>query len=207
MSKVDDLLNALSQNINNWTCAACGSNSGQPAATFRELKKRGYKFEEVSPNRWGKEFLCEKCGVNRTHYKLLEANPVFIEKKRITITKSERKRIIAILNNKDAFTGASISSVAEIDHKIPWTRLTKDIDSSTLSDAQIKEHFQLLTREHNLLKDRMCGFCKENNFRKPLFGINFWYDGDSSYNGSCIGCGWYDGAEWIKQLNILLKQY
>lgn len=200
MSKKEDLLRSLKDNLGEWTCAYCGSNSNQPAATFRELKKLGYKFEEVAPQRWGKTLFCPKCNTERTHYKLLSKDPIFDEKNRITISEKDRKRILNIFQFKDAFTGASISSTPEIDHKEPWTRMTQDVDASLLSDDEIKEHFQLLTREHNLLKDRACGKCKEKNMRTPFFEIPFWYEGDSHYEGTCVGCGWYDGKMWREEL-------
>ena len=204
MSKTDDLLRACKANLGNWTCAYCASNSGQPAATFRELKKLGYKFEESTPGRWAKLMVCPVCGVERTHYKLLNPNPVFEEKQRITIDPKERARILKILGMKDAFSGASISSTPEIDHKEPWTRLLNDVNASYLSDKEVRDHFQLLTREHNLLKDRMCGYCKLNNIRPPFLGIYYWYDGDENYKGTCVGCGWYDAIKWKEELNKLL---
>lgn len=85
MSKSDNLLNFLLQNIGKWCCSVCGSGSNQPAATFRTVKNLGYRFEEVSPNRWGKTMYCEKCGTDRTHYKLLSATPEFEEQKRLGI--------------------------------------------------------------------------------------------------------------------------
>lgn len=173
MSKTDDLLRACIANLGKWTCAYCGSGSGQPAATFRELKKLGYKFEEVSPNRWAKEDFCPRCGDYRTHYKLLSATPEFVEKPRVSINGKTRERILLLFDRRDAFTGASITSVPEIDHKMPWTRMEQDIDASTLTNTQIRQHFQLLTREHNLLKDRACGSCKNTNKRPPLFDIPF----------------------------------
>ena len=205
MSKADDLLLACQQNLGKWTCGYCGSDSNQPAAIFRELKKRGYKFEETAPNRWAKEMYCQNCGTNRTHYKLLAMEPVMPEHQRCTIDAASRKRVIALLNGRDAFTGASISSTPEIDHKVPWTRLEGDLDIRMLSDDEIKEHFQLLTREHNLLKDRMCGKCKLSNIRPPFFGIPFWYEGNQNYCGSCCGCGWYDGVKWREEILKLVK--
>lgn len=201
MSKLDDLLAAFQANLGEWTCAYCGSNSDQPAACFREIKKRGYLFEKVSPGRWASRRYCHHCNTNRTHYKLLFQEPQFEEKKRIKIGK-ERERILKILGERDAFTGASITSTPQIDHKVPWTRLDHDIDASTLSDNEIEEHFQILTPEHNLLKDRMCGQCKLNGIRPPLFGILFWYSGDGHYEGTCVGCGWYDGVKWKEELNL-----
>ncbi|MCM1041286.1 MAG: hypothetical protein NC396_02500 [Bacteroides sp.] len=205
MSKADDLLKACQQNLENWTCAYCASNSTQPAATFRELKKQGYKFEECAPQRWGKTILCDKCGTKRTHYKLLEIKPSLPEKTRLPINNKQRDRIIRVLGGRDAFTGASISSTPEIDHKVPWIRLTHDIDASSLSDKQIIEYFQLLTREHNLLKDRACKRCIADKKRTPLFEIPFWYAGDENYNGSCVGCGWHDGKKWREELSKILK--
>lgn len=205
MSKANDLLKACQQNLGKWTCAYCASNSNQPAATFRELKKRGYEFEEYTPQRWGKAMYCPKCGTIRTHYKLLTSNPVFHEKARYPINPQQRERIISLLGGRDAFTGASISSTPEIDHKTPWSRLDKDINVSTLSDCQIIEYFQLLTREHNLLKDRACKLCIANQKRTPFFEIPFWYNGNENYMGSCNGCGWHDGKKWREELSKILK--
>lgn len=206
MAKKDILLKAFRANLRQWVCGYCNSGSNQPAATFREIKKLGYSFEEHSPNRWGRNMFCKTCNTTRTHYKLLSDKPVFEEKPRITILPTDRKRILKLFEGKDAFTGGTISSTPEIDHKVPWTRLDNDIDTSKLSDEKIKEHFQLLTREHNLLKDRACGSCKENSERPPFLGILFWYEGDHQYRDSCIGCGWYDGNQWRSELNKRLSQ-
>ena len=196
MSKEKRLLESFKDNIGQWVCGFCNSGSNQPAATFRSIKKMGYKFEEISPNRWGKNFYCQICSSERTHYKLLFSEPVFEEKERIKITQKDRSRIIKLLDEKDAITGASITSTPEIDHKIPWTRLDRDIDVSKLNDEEILQHFQLLTREHNLLKDRACRSCVINNVRTPFLEIPFWYEGHGDYQGTCVGCGWHDSKKW-----------
>ena len=205
MSKADDLLKLCIENVGKWTCATCGSDSAQPAAIFREVKNRGYHFEEISPNRWGRTMFCPVCGQDRTHYKLLSTVPEFKEQKRFGISPKERDRIIGILGKRDAFTGASIASTPEIDHKVPWTRIDGDIDTTQLDAEGIKDCFQMLTREHNLLKDRMCGSCKETNIRPPFLEIPFWYKGDCHYCGSCVGCGWYDGKKWREELTKYIE--
>lgn len=205
MSKSDDLRRYLLENIGKWACSFCGSNSNQPAAIFRIVKNEGYRFEETSPNRWAKTMLCPVCGVQRTHYKLLSATPEYAEKKRLGIRDNERERIFSLLGLHDAFTGATIRSTPEVDHKIPLTRLAEDYDVSSMSDIEIINSFQILTREHNLLKDRMCGQCKKTGKRPPFFEISFWYDGDSTYRGTCEGCGWYDGVRWRKAANEKLS--
>lgn len=206
MSKSDDFLKFLLAHIGEWSCSVCGSGSNQPAATFRTVKNLGYKFEEVQPNRWGKTQYCPVCKTTRTHYKLLSSKPEFVEQRRLGIDTESRARILGLLGRRDAFTGASIASTPEIDHKIPWTRLEEDYDVRAMSDSELKAAFQLLTREHNLLKDRMCDHCKKFNERPPFFGISYWYDGDECYEGSCFGCGWYDGIAWRKAVNEVLKK-
>ena len=82
----------------------------------------------------------------------------------------------------------------------------QDIDIASLTNKEIEEHFQLLTREHNLLKDRACQYCIKNLKRPPLFGISFWYEGGEDYNGTCVGCGWYDGNQWRMKLNEFINK-
>lgn len=43
-SLAEKLLKAFKKNVGEWTCGYCNSGSNQPAATFRELKKRGVCF-------------------------------------------------------------------------------------------------------------------------------------------------------------------
>lgn len=202
MAKHDILLAAFQEGVNTWICRMHNSgNANQSAATFREIKKRGYSFEETAPKRWDKSMFCDTCQTKTTHSKLLELNPVFSSKPRITIPPTDRARILKIFNFKDAFTGGSISSTPEIDHKIPWSRLEQDINSYLMNESEIESNFQLLTGEHNLLKDRACTSCIKTNLRPPFLEIKFWYQGDHTYTGSCEGCGWYDGTLWRKKLN------
>jgi len=202
MAKHDILLEAFKKNINEWVCRMHNSgNANQSAATFREIKKQGYSFEETAPKRWDKSIYCNVCKSKTTHSKLLAPEPVFSSKPRISIPNSDRTRILKIFNMKDAFTGGSISSTPEIDHKIPWSRLEQDINSSDMDDSEILNHFQLLTGEHNLLKDRACTSCIKTNIRPPFLEISFWYTGNEKYINTCTGCGWYDGAKWRNELN------
>ena len=206
MSIISDFLDSLKINCGKWTCSKHNCSSMQPAATFREIKKLGYEFEELSIGRWAKQMFCPVCNQITTHYKLLNTEPTAGEHKRFSITPKARKRIISVLGGRDAFTGASITSTPEIDHKVPWSRLDGDINTNNISDDEIKENFQLLTREHNLLKDRACRKCRETNKRPPLFDIEFWYSGDSEYCNTCEGCGWYDGNRWREELNRKNRQ-
>lgn len=207
MSKTDEFLNACKQNVGEWTCSLHTTGSNQPAAVFREAKKLGYEFEEHSYGRWAQSVYCPVCEQKTTHYKLLKLEPTLTKQTRLGINQKTRTHILDLFGHRDAFTGGSISSEAEIDHKVPWTRLDRDIDATILSDGEIRQHFQLLTREHNLLKDRACGRCKRCGERPPFFEIPYWYEGDKMYCGSCEGCGWYDGEKWRKSLSELVNGY
>ena len=203
MSKADDLLAHFKKHVGEWACSMCGGHGGQPAATFRTLKNAGWQFEEISPQRWGQQKFCLICGQETAHYKLTSLVQG-VDNSRIGITPAQRRRVTSVLSEADAFTGASVKSSLEIDHKVPFDRLRDvagDIDVDRLTNLQIAEHFQILTRDHNLLKNRACQSCIKTGVRPPCLGIEFWYEGDEHYCGACKGCGWYDGAEWRRQLN------
>lgn len=209
MSKATDLLAFCKEHVGEWCCSVCGSNSNQPAATFRELKNAGWQFEECGHQRWGKQMFCARCGTERTHYKLLS-----LEQgagiTRDNLTTPQRKRIRDLLSDRDAFSDSTAVSSAEVDHKEPFRRLREkgcpDINPDDLSDRQIAEHYQILTRDHNLLKDRECEHCQRLGVRPPFFGIMYWYEGDERYRGECKGCGYFDGAEWRRRLNEHLQR-
>lgn len=208
MTITEEFLKNMKMNIGVWYCGKCAApRSTNIAGTFREVKKLGYKFEEVSMGRWAKMMFCVHCNKISSHYKLLSLIPTFQSKNRFNFNRKTRERILRIFQNKDAFTGRTITSVAEIDHKVPWTRLEKDIDATALSDEEIKQHFQLLSREHNLIKDRACGHCRLYNERPPFLEIPFWYHGNSNYCGTCYGCGWYDGVEWRRAITGIIEKY
>ena len=206
MTKPEILLAAFKKNLGEWVCRVHNSGgASQPAATFRSLKQQGYSFEEVSSGHWDKYIYCKTCEGKTTHSKLLSSDPLFSARPRIAISAKDRVRILKLFEERDAFTGSSISSTPEIDHKIPFTRLEKDIDASQMTDEEILSHFQLLTREHNLLKDRNCQSCKQNDIRPPFLGLEFWYEGNSEYINTCTGCGWHDGKKWSIELNKKIK--
>ena len=137
MSKADDFLKVCKENVGKWVCSLHTTGSNQPAAIFREVKKMGYEFEEVSAQRWATTKYCPVCKQETTHYKLLKLEPTLTKQVRLSIDKKSRDRTIKIFEGRDAFTGASISSTPEIDHKVPWTRLEEDIDIRSLSDEEI----------------------------------------------------------------------
>lgn len=200
-SKQKILLEACKKNLGVWTCTKC-SGSGQPARITANLRALGYNFEKTGLNRWVKNIYCPHCGDKTSHCKLLELEPVFESKERIPLSNEQRKRVLSIIGKKDAFTGATITTEAvEIDHMKPMSRLDKDIDVDLLTNQEIKNNFQPLTRQNNLLKAKACDKCKLTGIRPSHFEIKYYYEGNENYEGTCVGCGWYDGVTWRKHLN------
>ena len=59
-----------------------------------------------------------------------------------------------------------------------------------MSDDEIKDTFQVLSNYHNTEKDRACAVCKLYGRRPPFLAMGpYYYEGDSKYTGTCVGCG------------------
>jgi hypothetical protein len=78
------------------------------------------------------------------------------------------------LGVRDAFTDIHTTTNLEIDHRVPVTRL-KQLDGSkeakvdVSSPEDIRAQYQLLTRENNQYKSRVCENCVENDVKPSKF--------------------------------------
>ncbi len=100
-----------------------------------------------------------------------------------------------------------------------WNQETtaKQSNYDSMTEADIRLNFQLLKESngsvsHNLLKSRSCERCYKKGRRGTPFDIKFFYAGGPRWvpvnkkdPSGCIGCGWYDFAEWRKFLNKELE--
>jgi len=192
---------------NKWICRTHETSliNNQPAARIKSLKEEGYVI--LTQN-----IVCNKCK-KKTYHDLLVELPRSNSgsQARSTISESLKARIYSVLENKDVFFDAKTASKSLIiDHKFPSTRWSKgeEINHDKMTDEQIKEKFQLLTNQSNLLKERICQNCIKTNQRGKFLGISWYYQGDSRWSGvdqfdekGCHGCPWYDLEEWKNQLN------
>lgn len=188
-----------------WECRSCGVGkiNDQAAARIRAIKQRGFVVATRKMN-------CCRCKKRVVHDILLPFEIASVIKSvfRKTISDSARAKIIKVLLGKDAFFSTTRPhNQFVIDHKFPSQRWTEEeTDNENLNAEQIKQKFQLLTNQSNMLKSRLCDKCCSTGQRPDFLGIKWFYSGDGSWNESeeigsgCYGCPWYDLEEWKRQL-------
>jgi hypothetical protein len=119
-----------------------------------------------------------------------------------------RQKIFEILGHKDAFFGSlRPNNEFVIDHKFPSQRWEEaESDNDQLNDQEIRNKFQLLTNQSNMLKSRLCDNCCKTNKRPDFLGIKWFYSGDEDWKPSaeigngCYGCPWFDLEEWKQRI-------
>jgi hypothetical protein len=106
------------------------------------------------------------------------------------------------------------------DHKfseIRWGSDTKGINPDNMPDGEIKAKFQLLSNQRNQQKREVCRNCYHTGKRGVMYGIPFFYEGTDEWDKNipksgkeaergCVGCAWYDIAEWRKRLIDILNK-
>ena len=93
----------------------------------------------------------------------------------------------------------------------------KGENPDNMTDEEIRSKFQLLSNQRNQQKREICRNCYQTGKRGTIYGIPFFYEGTEEWDDSipktgkeaergCVGCAWYDIAEWRKRLIDKLKQ-
>jgi len=191
-----------------WHCSECELPGSQPAKALQGLRQDGFELEKVGSN-WAKNMYCSVCERKTPHRRLISLDKVHEPIRRVALSPMMRKRIIALYDGKDEILGyAPTGRKIEIDHRVPevrWDDSEQNLDNSAL-DSELTSRYMLLVREHNLLKSRFCERCKKTSVRQPFLGINYFYQGDNIYLGSCIGCGWFHPSHWKASLNRFISE-
>lgn len=134
-----------------------------------------------------------------------------------TISPKTRRAIFKALGGIDAYSGKPASLSVLPDHKFPEIRWSAGTEESNenLSDEDMRIKFQLIPERINQEKREVCRRCFQTGIRGTLNGINYFYHGDERWpsnvptigptaKGGCLGCFWFDMAEWRKSLNLLI---
>ena len=156
-----------------WECRVCGpvpKVNPQAASRIRDIKKRG--FIVASERRQ-----CQKCRQVQMHDVLVMIDlPTTITKPELRkpISPILRERIFKVLNHRESvFDQVRTSKELIVDHKFPSQRWnTPESDNpDNLSESLIKNKFQILSNQTNLLKSRECDRCVFEGIRGQFMGI------------------------------------
>ena len=191
-----------------WHCGKCELPGTQPAKLIQIIRQHGYEVENNT-------IYCATCTDWTVHRRLISTEPTQPSFVRLGIPSRLRRRILKLYDNVEAVTLRKLSpSQLEVDHRFPQVRWTTDETlPDNLSDAQLRQRFQLLTRQNNLWKSRYCEQCEATGVRGTFVGINYFHQGGPMWDQSipadhprgCVGCFWYNPDQWRASLNALLE--
>ncbi len=150
----------------------------------------------------------------RTTYHMLLPFPPVKSFSYEAIPPSVRRKIFAVHEGINAYTGEPASTSCLPDHKFPEIRWNKDtpVSNDNLSIQEMIDKFQIVPESVNQAKREVCRKCFQRGVRGKLNGINFFYRGDEHWDTSipktgkqaedgCVGCFWYDMLAWRKALH------
>ena len=141
---------------------------GQIAAQVRELRNAGVNIPK------GNRRKCLVHNTNDTFDKIVFPYITGNNYARAIYNPGEISKIRNTLDDRDSFTQIRVTTNPEIDHRIPIARMLisdesfeKRVDVSNVSE--VKNQYQLLSRDNNLYKSRVCEKCISNNKKPDMF--------------------------------------
>lgn len=191
-----------------WKCVECElPKNPNWARRVQDLKEYGYTIA-TDTHRY-----CNKCQTFKTHLLLLPIGRQGKGNGYEVWSPKLRKKIVHVLEGIDVYENKVNPHVLP-DHKfseIRWDEKTLEENPDDMSEAQIKEKFQLLTNQRNQEKREVCRTCFQTGKRGKIFGISFYYAGNENWDNrfpkkgraaeaGCVGCPWYDIAKWREEL-------
>jgi len=142
---------------------------GQPAAQIRDLRASGVNI----PKQPSKGYCYAHERVDTMD--IIEAPYITgNEYARAVYSAKDLKTIQTLLGNTDAFTMIKTSTALEVDHRVPVGRMMlsdENVEKKvSVTDIQaVKAKYQLLTRDTNLYKSRVCEKCVDTNTKPSVF--------------------------------------
>ena len=198
-----------------WQCVNCTLPSNPNwARRIQDLKEFGYTLSTDTKR------YCPRCNANKTHILLLPVERGCAEGNGYeTWSPALRKRILNVLEKFDVYECVK-NPHSLPDHKyseIRWGSSVKGENPDDMTDEEIRNKFQLLSNQRNQQKREVCRNCYQTDKRGKIYGIPFFYKGTEDWDNNiprtgkeaergCVGCAWYDIAEWRKHLIDKLKQ-
>ena len=198
----------LSKNFD-WCCVSCVLPSNPNwARRIQDLKEFGYT---IATNTRRPCLTCKKNTTQLILSPIMRGGVTGYE----TWSSELRNKIITTLKAFDAYEGKFTKKEGLLpDHKFPeirWDQETKRHSIEHLTETDICRDFQLLSNRRNQQKREICRTCYQTGYRGTIYGIPFFYSGNSiwdenipqkgkSAEAGCIGCAWYDIDKWRNEL-------
>ena len=192
-----------------WHCGKHELPGTQPAKAIQIIRQHGFKIENSSR-------YCDECKDRTVHRRLVSTEPTSPSFVRLQIPSKLRQRILKYYDYTEAITLRQLApNQLEVDHRFPQVRWSKDESYNiNMSEKELYQKFQPLTRQNNLWKSRYCEHCKKTGDRGTFIGINFFGEGGSRWDPKipsddergCYGCFWYNPDVWRKALNNFIMQ-
>jgi hypothetical protein len=191
-----------------WHCGKHELPGTQPAKAIQIIRQHGF-------NIINKTIYCDTCKDKTVHRQLTSIEPIKDSFVRIQLSPKIRARVLKLYNNRESITMREmIPNQLEVDHRFPQVRWLKDeVYDENMSDTELLNKFQLLTREHNLWKSRYCEKCFETGERGTFIGIKYFANGGPIWDSNistgdekgCHGCFWFNPDFWRTSINTKLK--
>lgn len=191
-----------------WKCGCDLPQNPNPSRRIQDIKDCGYIITTDTKR------YCPKCKKNTAHWRMLPIERANNDGNGYeTWSPFLRKNIMKVLEDFDVYECKKSKSCLP-DHKfseIRWDKDTKSENSDNMTDEEIRQKFQLLSNQINQKKREVCRICFQTGKRGIAYGIPYFYEGNEEWDSSipksgkeaergCIGCAWYDFAEWRKHL-------
>ena len=190
-----------------WHCGKHELPGTQPAKAIQIIRQHGFEINN-------KTIYCNACEDKTVHRRLVSNEPITDSFVRQQFPSQLRKRILRYYDNIEAITlRKMVPNQLEVDHRFPQVRWSQDESyPAEISDKELHNKFQLLTRQHNLWKSRYCENCQKSGERGTFIGINFFSTGGPLWDKNiasddekgCYGCFWHNPETWRIALNNLI---
>ena len=163
----------------------------------------GHNGSSMFTRRIAKDFLCTPEHAKR------RAGPRIVERRFVGLTKGREERYPirsdirkAVGSEPCAVLGTK--AMVEVDHKDG----RKDDPRVNKLKLQRAQDFQPLHKTANNVKRSACQKCRTSNKRFDATNLGFtagWSEGGEQYEGTCVGCYWYDPIEFRSRFILEVK--
>jgi len=144
----------------------------QPAKAIQIIRQHGFDIENSTR-------CCNNCKDKTVHRRLTSTIPVESSFVRLQLPSKLRQRILRHYDNTEAIIlRKMVTNQLEVDHRFPQVCWSKDESYDiNMTEEELHQKFQFLTRQHNLWKSRYCEHCEKTGERGTFIGINYFSQG------------------------------